>query len=172
MLSQRLIRAVQAKLGCLDKMEGDGRFAGAASAAEPANVGQSIPELASLTRAIHPTQNHLWLVRRSGLCRAVRYSPVSTSSVRHRYDVMEDVMEPTNRPYVDPDTQPGDAGTEPWADDPAAEAGDRSKPAPDTKPAAPSVEDQAVEGSPADQFLTDENAVSARNEEAGHSPSE
>jgi hypothetical protein len=25
-------------------------------------------------------------------------------------------MEPPNRPYVDPATEPGDAGTEPWAD--------------------------------------------------------
>jgi hypothetical protein len=30
---------------------------------------------------------------------------------------MEDPMEPTNRPYVDPATEPGDADTEPWADD-------------------------------------------------------
>jgi hypothetical protein len=28
-------------------------------------------------------------------------------------------MEPTNRPYVDPATEPGDAGTEPWAGDSA-----------------------------------------------------
>ena len=30
----------------------------------------------------------------------------------------EVMMEPDNRPYVDPDTEPGDAGTEKWADAP------------------------------------------------------
>jgi hypothetical protein len=79
---------------------------------------------------------------------------------------MEDLMEPTNRPYVDPDTEPGDAGTEPWADDRAdAESGDPTKRRPVADPGAPSEEGAAIEGSPADQFLTDDDAVSARNED-------
>ena len=76
-------------------------------------------------------------------------------------------MEPTNRPYVDPATEPGDAGTEPWADDRVdPEAEDGPKPRPLTDPLAPSEDDAAIEGSPADQFLTDEDAVSARNEDS------
>ena len=84
-------------------------------------------------------------------------------------------MEPTNRPYVDPATEPGDAGTEPWADDPAGSASgdpphrDRDR---ETKPATPSAEDQAIEGSPADQFLTDDDAISARNEDAAQTAGE
>jgi hypothetical protein len=79
---------------------------------------------------------------------------------------MEDLMEPTNRPYVDPDTEPGDAGTEPWADDPAdSEAADRSKRRPAAEPVVPSAEGAASEGSPADQFLTEDDAISARNED-------
>lgn len=71
-------------------------------------------------------------------------------------------MEPTNRPYVDPDIEPGDAGTEPWADDPKAGAGTKRGPLAD--PVAKSEEDAAIEGSPADQFIT-EDAVNARNED-------
>jgi hypothetical protein len=93
-----------------------------------------------------------------------------------RYDVMEDEMEPTNRPYVDPATEPGDAGTEPWAEDPAGSAtGDRPTRAPETKPGrsdTPSGEDEAIEGSPADHFLTGEGAISARDEEGGQAAGE
>ena len=75
-------------------------------------------------------------------------------------------MEPTNRPYVDPATEPGDAGTEPWADDRVdAEAGDPTKRRPVATPVAPSEEGAATESSPADQFLTDDDAVRARNED-------
>ncbi len=74
-------------------------------------------------------------------------------------------MESANRPYVDPVTEPGDAGTEPWADERAdSETGDRTKRRPLADPVAPSEEGAAVDGSPADQFLT-EDAVSARNED-------
>jgi hypothetical protein len=74
-------------------------------------------------------------------------------------------MDHTNRPYVDPATEPGDAGTEPWADDPAdSEAADRSKRRPAAGPVVPSEEGAATEGSPADQFLT-EDVVTARNED-------
>lgn len=75
-------------------------------------------------------------------------------------------MEPTNRPYVDPDTEPGDAGTEPWADDVAdAKSDDPTRRRPVANPDAPSEEGAAIEGSPADQFLTDDDAVSARNDD-------
>lgn len=80
-------------------------------------------------------------------------------------------MEPTNRPYVDPSTEPGDAGTEPWADADAganAQADDPTKRRPAADPVAPSEEGAASEGSPADQFLTDDDAVSARNEDPDH----
>jgi hypothetical protein len=73
-------------------------------------------------------------------------------------------MEPTNRPYVDPATEPGDAGTEPWADAPTA---DPSKRPPIADPVAPSDEGAAIEGSPADQFVTEDDAISARNEDPG-----
>jgi hypothetical protein len=85
---------------------------------------------------------------------------------------MEDSMEPTNRPYVDPVTEPGDAGTEPWADDPAdSKAGDPPKRRSVADPVAPSVQGAAIDGSPADEFLTEEDAVSARNEDADQPPS-
>ena len=77
-------------------------------------------------------------------------------------------MEPTNRPYIDPATEPGDAGTEPWADDRAdAATGDPTRRRPIADPVAPSDEGAAIEGSPADQFLTEDDAVSARNEDPG-----
>jgi hypothetical protein len=75
-------------------------------------------------------------------------------------------MDPTNRPYVDPGTEPGDAGTEPWADDRAnAEAGDPMKRRPVADPVALSAEGATIKGSPADQFLTEDDAVSAWNED-------
>jgi hypothetical protein len=75
-------------------------------------------------------------------------------------------VEPTNRPYVDPATEPGDAGTEPWADDAAdAATADPTKRRPVADPVAPSDQGAASEGSPADQFLTEDDPVSARNED-------
>ena len=75
-------------------------------------------------------------------------------------------MEPTNRPYVDPDTEPGDAGTEPWADDPPdSKAGDERTRRPSASPAAPAEEGGAIAGSPADHFLTDDVA-SAQDEDS------
>lgn len=74
-------------------------------------------------------------------------------------------MESTNRRYVDPATEPGDTGTEPWADDQAdSETGDRTKPGPPVDPVASSEGAVAIDGSPADQFMT-EDAVRARNED-------
>jgi hypothetical protein len=81
-------------------------------------------------------------------------------------DVMEDQMEPMNRPYVDPTTEPGDAGTEPWAEGgPDAATADPTERRPIADPVAPSHEGAAIEGSPADQFLTEDDAISARNED-------
>jgi hypothetical protein len=76
-------------------------------------------------------------------------------------------MKATNRPYVDPVTEPGDAGTEPWADDRAnAEADDRTKDRSAADRASPAPTDAAIEGSPADEFLTNEDAISARDKDA------
>jgi hypothetical protein len=71
-------------------------------------------------------------------------------------------MEPTNRPYVDPATEAGDAGTEPWADDVGdAATADPKKRRPIADPVARSDEGAAIEGSPADQFLTEDDVVRA-----------
>ncbi len=70
-------------------------------------------------------------------------------------------MEPDNRPYVDASTEPGDAGTEEWADKlPDSEHPTRGP------LAAPSGtdEDDIVEGSPADEFAHDPDAIAARND--------
>jgi hypothetical protein len=66
-------------------------------------------------------------------------------------------MEPGNRPYVDPETTPGDAGTEDWADRPAT---------PDPKVHAPTgptgggaIDKGIVDGSPADEFVEGHTAI-------------
>ena len=68
-------------------------------------------------------------------------------------------MEPENRPYVDASTEPGDAGTEEWADklqDPAhAIRGPLAAP-------TGIDEDDIVESSPADEFAHDPGAIAAR----------
>jgi hypothetical protein len=75
-------------------------------------------------------------------------------------------MEPPNRPYVDPATEPGDAGTEPWADGTGdAATADATKRRPIADPVARSDEGAAIEGSPADQFLTEDDAVRARTDD-------
>jgi hypothetical protein len=74
-------------------------------------------------------------------------------------------MESTDRPYVDPTIEPGDAGTEPWADDRDSEAGDEEKPRTPATPSSPAEQGPAVDGSPADEFIADEDVVSARNED-------
>ncbi|MGZ6271738.1 MAG: hypothetical protein ACXWPJ_06695 [Candidatus Limnocylindrales bacterium] len=75
-------------------------------------------------------------------------------------------MESTDRPYVDPETEPGDAGTEPWADGgPDATTGDPTKPRRVADPVAPSEKGAAIEGSPADEFLTHDDAVGARSDD-------
>jgi hypothetical protein len=69
-------------------------------------------------------------------------------------------MEPENRPYVDADTEPGDAGTEEFADG-VPGSGDSAKPGHPAK----TTDDQGVaEGSPADSFISDPDAVDATSE--------
>ena len=71
-------------------------------------------------------------------------------------------MEPDNRPYVAPDTKPGDSGTEEWAETlPEADDVDRGPlPAGTTDADA----DGIVDGSPADELINDPNAVAARKD--------
>jgi hypothetical protein len=67
-------------------------------------------------------------------------------------------MEPENRPYVDPDTQPGDAGTEEWTDrTPGADDPDAAGPLAD--PIGKTTAEDVIEGSPADEFISDPNAI-------------
>lgn len=73
-------------------------------------------------------------------------------------------MEPQNRPYVASDTKPGDAGTEEWTDTSpgsrdAVPRGPLADPVPTTE------DDGVVDGSPADEFINDPNAIGARTEE-------
>ena len=71
-------------------------------------------------------------------------------------------MEPENRPYVDSDTEPGDAGTEEWADTPPASVDSVGR-----EPLADPVgttDDGVVDGSPADEFINDPDAIDARDD--------
>jgi len=72
-------------------------------------------------------------------------------------------MEPENRPYVDAETKPGDGGTEAWADT-APGAGDQGEVGPHTDPVG-ITDDGVVEGSPADEFIGDPEAISAHHDE-------
>jgi hypothetical protein len=75
------------------------------------------------------------------------------------------MMEPDNRPYVDPHTEPGDAGTEKWADAPRG-TDDSVGRQPGPEPLGTADDRGVVEGSPADSFINDPEAISARNDEA------
>ncbi|MDP9483528.1 MAG: hypothetical protein M3P84_09935 [Chloroflexota bacterium] len=73
-------------------------------------------------------------------------------------------MEPENRPYVDSGTEPGDAGTEEWAEKlPGAKDSVGRGPLADPPGAADA--DGIVDGSPADEFVNDPDAIAARNDE-------
>jgi len=73
-------------------------------------------------------------------------------------------MEPANRPYVDPGTDPGDTGTENWADTlPAPEA--PAPPGPIAAPEGMAIDDGIVDGSPADEFVNDPGAIAARTKD-------
>jgi hypothetical protein len=70
-------------------------------------------------------------------------------------------MEPGNRPYVDPSTAPGDAGTEEWSEtQPGAEDGEKLRHA---RKQAVDAKDGVVEGSPAEEFIHDPDAIADRN---------
>ena len=73
----------------------------------------------------------------------------------------EVLMEPENRPYVDPDTEPGDAGTEEWAEK-RPESGKRVGHGPQANPEETTA-DGVVEGSPADEFINDPDAIGAND---------
>jgi len=68
-------------------------------------------------------------------------------------------MEPYNRPYVDPDTEPGDKGTEEWADETPEQAATHEH----AEGPAKTDEEGTIAGSPADIF-DDGDAIAARNE--------
>ena len=74
-------------------------------------------------------------------------------------------MEPENRPYVDSDTKPGDPGTEEWADTPpgSADPGGRG---PLADPVGKADEEGVVDGSPADEFINDPDAIDAHKDDA------
>jgi hypothetical protein len=75
----------------------------------------------------------------------------------------ETIMEPENRPYVDSDTEPGDAGTEDWAET-LPGSGDPAKRATPADPIE-SADDGIIDGSPADAFINDPGAIEARSGE-------
>lgn len=79
--------------------------------------------------------------------------------------VAEVPMEPENRPYVDPDTKPGDAGTEEWSDSPPGSGGAIGRGPLADAPQATDAEG-ALEGSPADEFITDPDAIADRDQDA------
>jgi hypothetical protein len=76
----------------------------------------------------------------------------------------EVLMEPENRPYVDSDTEPGDAGTEEWADT-LPGSGDPVRRGPLADPVGTTDDDGVVDGSPADEFINDPDAIGVRKDE-------
>jgi hypothetical protein len=76
----------------------------------------------------------------------------------------EVLMEPENRPYVDSDIEPGDTGTEEWADTPPG-SGDAARRGPLADPPGLADADSIVDGSPADEFVNDPDAIGARKDE-------
>ena len=71
-------------------------------------------------------------------------------------------MEPENRPYVDAETKPGDAGTEAWADL-APGAGERGEGGPQIDPVG--ITGGVVAGSPAHAFISDPEGIGAHHDE-------
>ena len=78
----------------------------------------------------------------------------------------EVLMEPENRPYVDSDTEPGDAGTEEWAEKPPG-APDSAGRGPLAHPTGLADGDGIADGSPADDFVNDPDAIDAQNKDDG-----
>lgn len=73
-------------------------------------------------------------------------------------------MEPENRPYVNAGTEPGDAGTEEWADTTPGSA-DAAGRGPLAAPTSTTDDEGVVDGSPADTFINDADTVSAQKDE-------
>lgn len=73
-------------------------------------------------------------------------------------------MEPENRPYVDAETKPGDAGTEQWADAPHG-SDDPTGRGSLAEPAGTTHEHGVIEGSPADAFINDPDAIGGRDDQ-------
>jgi hypothetical protein len=66
-------------------------------------------------------------------------------------------MEPENRPYVDAKRKPGDDATEAWANT-SPGAGDPGEDGPQIG-TVEITDDGVVEGSPADEFINDPEAI-------------
>src|ERR1035441_9162277 len=75
----------------------------------------------------------------------------------------EVLQDPENRRYVDSDTKAGDAGTEEWADA-LPGSGDPVGRGPLADPVGTTDDDGIVDGSPADEFVNDPDAIDARND--------
>ena len=73
-------------------------------------------------------------------------------------------MEPENRPYVDAETKPGDARTEQWADAPHG-SDDPTGRGSLAEPAGTTHEHGVIEGSPADAFINDPDAIGGRDDQ-------
>ena len=71
-------------------------------------------------------------------------------------------------PYVDPDTEPGDAGTEAWADKESGSKDPLGR-GPLADPVEATDDDGVIEGSPADTFIHDADAVGTRDDSDGGS---
>jgi hypothetical protein len=78
-------------------------------------------------------------------------------------DQRESVMEPGNRPYVDPSTAPGDSGTEEWSETEAGSEEDEKR-RQARGPVVDANKDGIADGSPADEFTHDPDAIADRNE--------
>ena len=73
-------------------------------------------------------------------------------------------MESENRPYVDPGTEPGDARTEDWPDKQPGSGGPGAR-KPQGNPAKTTDDNGIIDESPADEFINDPDAITARNDE-------
>jgi hypothetical protein len=76
----------------------------------------------------------------------------------------EVLMEPENRPFVAPDTKPGDAGTEEWADT-LPKSGDPVRRKAPADPVRKTDDEGVIEGSPADEFINDPDVIGIRKDE-------
>ena len=63
---------------------------------------------------------------------------------------------------MEPETKPGDAGTEEWSEQPEGSGGS----GPLANPVGTTDAQGAIKGSPADEFINDPGAISARDDQA------